>query len=96
VHPPTRTIRLPPDRERRGPHLFGSTRTGYLAGKLLTAIDIREHGSKSIGETNVLRILGEWPALVVRLVDVLKGAGPIVSARWFYLWFFTLSSVTPS
>src|SRR6266481_1869912 len=59
-------------------YLFGSTPTGYLAGKLLKGIDIREHGSKSIGATNVLRTLGKWPALVVLLVDVLKGVGAIV------------------
>jgi hypothetical protein len=28
---------------------------GYLAGKLLKGIDIREHGSKATGATNVLR-----------------------------------------
>jgi glycerol-3-phosphate acyltransferase PlsY len=72
-----------------------SAPTGYLAGKLLKGIDIREHGSKSIGATNVLRTLGKWPALVVLLVDVLKGAGAIVFARWFYPWFYTLPSVTP-
>src|SRR3984893_2651583 len=76
-------------------YLFGSAPTGYLAGKLLKGIDIREHGSKSIGATNVLRTLGKWPALVVLLVDVLKGAGAIAFARWFYSWFLTLSSVTP-
>ena len=76
-------------------YLFGSTPTGYLAGKLLKGIDIREHGSKSIGATNVLRTLGKWPALVVLLVDVLKGVGAIVFARWFYPWFYTLPSVTP-
>src|SRR6195256_5153477 len=76
-------------------YLLGSTPTGYLAGKLLKGIDIREHGSKSIGATNVLRTLGKWPALVVLLVDVLKGVGAIVFARWFYPWFYTLSSVTP-
>jgi acyl phosphate:glycerol-3-phosphate acyltransferase len=32
-------------------YLFGSTPTGYLAGKLLKGIDIREHGSKSTGAT---------------------------------------------
>jgi glycerol-3-phosphate acyltransferase PlsY len=73
-------------------YLFGSTPTGYLAGKLLKGIDIREHGSKSTGATNVLRILGKWPALVVILVDLLKGVGAIVFARWFYPW---LASVTP-
>src|SRR6266481_1018432 len=76
-------------------YLFGSTPTGYLAGKLLKGIDIREHGSKSIGATNVLRTLGKWPALVVLLVDVLKGVGAIVFARWFYPWFYALPSITP-
>jgi acyl phosphate:glycerol-3-phosphate acyltransferase len=76
-------------------YLVGSTPTGYLAGKLLKDIDIREHGSKSIGATNVLRTLGKWPALVVLLVDVLKGAGAIVFARWLYPWFYALPSVTP-
>jgi glycerol-3-phosphate acyltransferase PlsY len=76
-------------------YLFGSTPTGYLAGKLLKGIDIREHGSRSTRATNVLRILGKWPALVVLLVDMLKGAGAIVFARWFYLWLHALPSVTP-
>lgn len=76
-------------------YLFGSAPTGYLAGKLLKGIDIREHGSKSTGATNVLRTLGKWPALVVLLVDVLKGAGAIVFARWFFPWLHTLPSVTP-
>jgi len=76
-------------------YLLGSTPTGYLAGKLLKGIDIREHGSKSTGATNVLRTLGKWPALVVILVDLLKGAGAIVFARWFYPWLYTLPSVTP-
>jgi acyl phosphate:glycerol-3-phosphate acyltransferase len=67
-------------------YLFGSTPTGYLAGRLVKGIDIREHGSKSTGATNVLRTLGPWPALVVLLVDVLKGAGAILFVRWFYLW----------
>ncbi|RWF67936.1 MAG: glycerol-3-phosphate acyltransferase [Mesorhizobium sp.] len=70
--------------------------TGYLAGKLLKGIDIREHGSKSTGATNVLRTLGKWPALAVLLVDVLKGAGAIVFARWFYPWLYSIPSVMPS
>ncbi|WP_342740997.1 glycerol-3-phosphate 1-O-acyltransferase PlsY [Bradyrhizobium sp. B117] len=76
-------------------YLFGSLPTGYLAGKLLRGIDIREHGSRSTGATNVLRTLGKWPALVVLFVDVLKGAAAIVFARWFYRWLSTLPSVTP-
>ncbi|HUD53469.1 glycerol-3-phosphate 1-O-acyltransferase PlsY [Parvibaculum sp.] len=76
-------------------YLLGSTPTGYLAGKLLYGVDIREHGSKSTGATNVLRTVGKWPALMVLLLDVLKGAGAVVFTRWFYPWFYTLPSVTP-
>jgi len=76
-------------------YLLGSTPTGYLAGKLLKGIDIREHGSKSTGATNVWRTVGKWPALVVLLVDVLKGVGAIVFARWLYPWLSALPSVTP-
>jgi len=76
-------------------YLFGSTPTGYLAGKLLRGIDIREHGSGSTGATNVLRTLGKWPGLLVVLVDVLKGAAAIVFARWFFPWLCALPFVTP-
>ena len=76
-------------------YLFGSAPTGYLAGKLLKGIDIREHGSKSTGATNVLRIVGKWPALAVVIVDLSKGVGAIAFARWFYPWSYTLPSVTP-
>ena len=76
-------------------YLLGSTPTGYLAGKLLKGIDIREHGSKSTGATNVLRTLGKWPALVVLIVDVLKGVAAIIVARWFYPWLYSVVSTTP-
>jgi glycerol-3-phosphate acyltransferase PlsY len=76
-------------------YLFGSTPTGYLAGKLLRGVDIRQHGSGATGATNVLRTLGKWPALVVVLVDVLKGVAAIGFSRWFYPWLYTLPSVTP-
>jgi glycerol-3-phosphate acyltransferase PlsY len=76
-------------------YLLGSLPTGYLAGKLLKGIDIREHGSRSTGATNVLRTLGKGPAAVVLLVDVAKGVAAIVFARWFYPWLCASPSVTP-
>jgi glycerol-3-phosphate acyltransferase PlsY len=76
-------------------YLLGATPTGYLAGKLLRGIDIREHGSRSTGATNVLRTVGKWPALAVLLVDVLKGAAAIVFAGWFYPRLYIWPSVTP-
>ncbi|ALB39690.1 MULTISPECIES: glycerol-3-phosphate 1-O-acyltransferase PlsY [Nostocales] len=54
-------------------YLLGSFPTGYLAGKLLKGIDIREVGSGSTGATNVLRTLGKVPGAFVLLIDALKG-----------------------
>ncbi|MCK1489720.1 glycerol-3-phosphate acyltransferase [Bradyrhizobium sp. 180] len=76
-------------------YLLGSTPTGYLAGKLLKGIDIREHGSKSTGATNVLRTLGKWPALVVLVGDVLKGVVAIIVARSICPWLYTALSPRP-
>lgn len=76
-------------------YLLGSTPTGYLAGQLLKGIDIREHGSKSTGATNVLRTLGKWPALVVLIADVLKGVAAIIIARSFCPWLAAAFSSTP-
>lgn len=67
-----------------GAYLLGSMPPGYWAGRLLKGIDIREHGSGSTGATNVLRTVGQVPALVVLLVDVLKGAVAIAAVHWFY------------
>ena len=67
-------------------YLLGAMPTGYLAGKLLTGIDIRQHGSGSTGATNVLRVLGKWSALVVLLVDLLKGAAAIAFALRLSNW----------
>ncbi|CAM5373237.1 Glycerol-3-phosphate acyltransferase [Mycolicibacterium aubagnense] len=77
-------------------YLLGSIPSGYLAGRWLKGIDIREHGSRSTGATNVLRTLGKGPALAVLLVDVLKGVAAVVLARWFSPWFSsTLQGAAP-
>ncbi|MBC9883207.1 glycerol-3-phosphate acyltransferase [Bradyrhizobium sp. INPA01-394B] len=76
-------------------YLLGAIPTGYLAGKLLKGIDIREHGSRSTGATNVLRTLGKWPALAVLVIDVLKGAAAIIVARAFCPWLITELSPAP-
>jgi glycerol-3-phosphate acyltransferase PlsY len=76
-------------------YLFGSVPTGYLAGKLLKGIDIREYGSRSTGATNVLRTLGKWPALAVLIADVLKGVAAIIVARSLCPWLYTELSPAP-
>jgi glycerol-3-phosphate acyltransferase PlsY len=77
-------------------YLLGSMPSGYLAGRWLKGIDIRQHGSKSTGATNVLRTLGKWPACIVLAVDVSKGAAAILFVRWLCLWFQTLPATAGS
>lgn len=65
-------------------YLLGSIPTGYLAGRLLKGIDIRQEGSGSTGATNVLRTLGKVPAIVVLAVDVAKGALAIAAVNYAF------------
>jgi glycerol-3-phosphate acyltransferase PlsY len=54
-------------------YLIGSFPTAIIAGRLVMHDDIRTHGSKNAGATNVFRVLGWKPALAVLLVDIGKG-----------------------
>ena len=54
-------------------YLLGSIPTGLLLTRALKGIDIREHGSKNIGATNVFRVVGKKWGIVVLLIDALKG-----------------------
>lgn len=58
-----------------GSYLIGSIPFGYLAGKLIKGVDIREHGSRSIGATNAARVLGRHYFPIVLFLDASKGFG---------------------
>ncbi len=54
-------------------YLIGSIPTAYIFGKMLKGIDIRQHGSGNVGATNVFRVLGKGPGILVLVLDILKG-----------------------
>lgn len=54
-------------------YLLGSIPNAVWIGKKYYGIDIREHGSRNAGTTNMLRVLGRRAALPVFVLDVLKG-----------------------
>jgi glycerol-3-phosphate acyltransferase PlsY len=58
-------------------YLVGAFPTSWLAARLFGGIDLREHGSRNLGATNVYRVLGWKYAIPVGLVDILKGAAPV-------------------
>lgn len=62
-----------------GAYLIGSIPFGVIIGRC-KGVDIRAHGSKNIGATNVGRILGKRLGLLCFGLDVLKGAVAVLAA----------------
>lgn len=62
-------------------YLLGSIPFGVLIGKKFKGIDIREHGSKNIGSTNAIRVLGKKIGYLVFLCDVFKGMAIIILVK---------------
>lgn len=67
-------------------YLLGSVPTGLWLGLKLRNIDIREHGSRNIGATNTLRVLGKRLGAFTLAMDVLKGWLPVAAALWLSAW----------
>ncbi len=61
-------------------YLLGSIPFGIIIVRLLKGIDIRDYGSRNPGATNVYRVAGFKIAVIVLLLDSLKGALAVMSA----------------
>jgi glycerol-3-phosphate acyltransferase PlsY len=59
-------------------YFCGAIPFGWLIGKA-HGIEIREHGSKNVGATNVGRVLGRRWGLLTFALDVAKGALPVLA-----------------
>jgi glycerol-3-phosphate acyltransferase PlsY len=59
-------------------YLLGAIPTSYLVSRLFAKIDLREHGSRNLGATNLYRVLGWKYAVPVALFDIAKGAIPVL------------------
>ena len=78
-------------------YLIGSIPFGLLLAKRFAGVNIQESGSKSIGATNVLRVVKETnPALAKKLgiatvlLDAIKGTVVLVAAQYYGLSIETL------
>ncbi len=60
-------------------YVAGSIPFGYLLGRA-KGLDIRQHGSKNVGATNVGRVLGRRLGLICFVLDMAKGAVPVIAA----------------
>ena len=60
-------------------YFFGAVPVGVLLART-RGVDLRAIGSGNIGATNVGRVLGRRWGIVCFVLDVLKGAGPVIAA----------------
>jgi glycerol-3-phosphate acyltransferase PlsY len=63
-------------------YLIGSIPFSYLVVRVFAGADIRQHGSRNVGATNVARTFGKWPGIIALMLDISKGYAAIAVARW--------------
>ncbi|MCL5774136.1 MAG: glycerol-3-phosphate 1-O-acyltransferase PlsY [Firmicutes bacterium] len=73
--------------------VVGSIPFGVITGKLVKNIDIREVGSGNIGAANVWRALGPVPAIIVLILDALKGFACVKLAMMMHAGFYGAGEV---
>jgi len=54
-------------------YLLGSCPFSIIISKIWRGIDIKDYGSKNAGFTNVYRVIGPLPAVIVLVLDIAKG-----------------------
>lgn len=63
-------------------YLIGSIPFSLIIARFSKGIDIRNHGSGNVGATNVLRAVGKKEAALALIADTLKGALPVLIAKF--------------
>jgi glycerol-3-phosphate acyltransferase PlsY len=66
-------------------YLIGVIPTAYIFGRFSIGQDIRQMGDANMGAANAYRVLGARIGIVVYFIDAVKGALPVIIARWFDL-----------
>lgn len=64
-------------------YLLGAVPSSYLLARWMAGVDLREHGSKNLGATNLYRLLGWKAAIPAGAFDLAKGAVPALLAVRF-------------
>jgi glycerol-3-phosphate acyltransferase PlsY len=59
-------------------YLLGSIPSAIIISRVFKGIDIRDYGSKNPGFTNVYRVLGVLPAIIVLIMDIGKGVSAVL------------------
>ncbi len=67
-----------------GSYLLGSIPFSVIIGYAFAGVDVRKSGSGNAGATNVYRVAGPVAAAVAAILDIAKGAVPVMLARSFF------------
>lgn len=65
-------------------YLLGSIPTGLIVSKMFGKEDLRKKGSGNIGATNALRVGGKKVGLITLVLDVFKGAFPVLYVSEYF------------
>jgi len=76
-------------------YLVGSIPTGILISRCAKGIDIRNHGSRNMGSTNVFRVLGWKYGAIVQVADILKGVFSVMVIARLQFGSFPMDNRTP-
>lgn len=76
-------------------YLIGSIPFSLLIGKFAFDKDLRQFGSGNLGSTNAFRILGKKAGIIILILDILKGAIPVMlghlfAPEYFHVFIFGL------
>lgn len=74
-------------------YLIGSIPFSLIIARFSKGIDIRNHGSGNVGATNVLRAVGKKEAALALIADTLKGALPVLIAKFVLEDFWIATTV---
>lgn len=74
-------------------YLSGSICSAILVSRIFRLPDPRTHGSGNPGATNVLRLGGAFPAILVLVFDVLKGTIPVWGSYFLGIEAFYLGMI---
>lgn len=74
-------------------YLCGSLSGAMMISRLMNLPDPNENGSNNPGATNVLRLSGRFPAILVLMFDMLKGTVPVFIAYHLGISSFFLGIV---
>jgi glycerol-3-phosphate acyltransferase PlsY len=62
-------------------YVLGSIPFSYIVVRIVAGADIRQHGSRNVGATNVARTFGKTPGIIALLLDIAKGYAAVFIAQ---------------